>query len=188
MNRYKAKICIPPNVKFVGTINNDATTQELSPKVVDRSIFLRIRKMNEETVNKSKGKRFVPYTAMIKYANEDRVLQRTDEVVKKILNEMDKNGIIEHVHISRRFKNTVRGILGFVYYLNGGDTFTEKDRTVVNDLIISGMILPKIMIDISKQNGTLSENLRKFVNNYEQSKSVVEEMISENDQVISYWR
>ena len=188
LNRYKAKICIPPNVKFVGTINNDATTQELSPKVVDRSIFLRIRKMNEETDNQSEGKRFVPYTAMIKYFNEVSVLQRTDEVVKELLSEMDQNGISEHVHISRRFYNTVRGILGFIYYLNGGDNFTEKDKTVVNDLIISGLILPKIMIDISKQNTTLPDNLRKFVNNYEQSKSVVEEMISENDQVISYWR
>ena len=31
---------LPPNVRFVGTINNDDTTNELSPKVRDRSIFI----------------------------------------------------------------------------------------------------------------------------------------------------
>lgn len=188
LNRYKPTISIPSNIKFVGTINNDATTQELSPKVIDRSLFLRIRKISEEKENENEEQRIIPYSAMIKYINEDSVLQRTDEVVKKLLNEMDKKGISEHIHISRRFNNTVRGILSFVYYLNGGNDFTEKDQTVVNDLIISGMILPKIMVDISKQNTALTGNLREFVKNYEQSKNIVEEMISENDQIISYWR
>lgn len=31
---------IPPNVHFIGTINNDDTTNELSPKVRDRSMFI----------------------------------------------------------------------------------------------------------------------------------------------------
>ena len=83
LNRYKPMISIPPNVKFVGTINNDATTQELSPKVIDRSLFLRIRKMSEEKENKNEKQIIVPYSSMIKYVNEDRVLHRTDAVVKK---------------------------------------------------------------------------------------------------------
>lgn len=33
----------PPNVRFVGTLNNDDTTAELSPKVRDRSMFIDIR-------------------------------------------------------------------------------------------------------------------------------------------------
>ncbi len=34
---------IPPNVRFVGTMNVDDTTQPLSPKVIDRCIFLEFR-------------------------------------------------------------------------------------------------------------------------------------------------
>ena len=35
---------LPPNVRFIGTINHDDTTNSLSPKVIDRSFFLEITK------------------------------------------------------------------------------------------------------------------------------------------------
>lgn len=44
--KYLLRLCkyhsfvLPPNVHFIGTINNDDTTNELSPKVRDRSIFI----------------------------------------------------------------------------------------------------------------------------------------------------
>lgn len=34
---------LPPNVRFVGTMNNDDTTTILSPKVIDRSFFIEIK-------------------------------------------------------------------------------------------------------------------------------------------------
>lgn len=39
LRRYRTFI-LPPNVRFVGTMNMDDTAQFLSPKVIDRSIFL----------------------------------------------------------------------------------------------------------------------------------------------------
>ena len=39
LRRYRSFI-LPPNVRFVGTMNMDDTAQFLSPKVIDRSIFL----------------------------------------------------------------------------------------------------------------------------------------------------
>lgn len=40
---------IPPNVHFVGTINNDDTTNELSPKVRDRSLFINLSSVSHST-------------------------------------------------------------------------------------------------------------------------------------------
>lgn len=38
---------IPPNVRFVGTINNDDTTSVLSPKVIDRSFYLEMNQSSD---------------------------------------------------------------------------------------------------------------------------------------------
>ncbi len=40
--RYPATVRIPRNVKFIGTLNQDETTLDLSPKVLDRSLVIRV--------------------------------------------------------------------------------------------------------------------------------------------------
>lgn len=40
---------LPPNVHFIGTINNDDTTNELSPKVRDRSMFISLDSVEPST-------------------------------------------------------------------------------------------------------------------------------------------
>lgn len=42
LGRY-SRFCLSPNVRFVGTINSDDTTNTLSPKVIDRSFFIELR-------------------------------------------------------------------------------------------------------------------------------------------------
>lgn len=48
INRYPAKIQIPKNIRFVGTINKDETTKDLSPKVIDRSYIMEIKSYDKE--------------------------------------------------------------------------------------------------------------------------------------------
>ena len=43
LGRYR-RFTLPPNVRFVGTINSDDTTNSLSPKVIDRSFFIELRR------------------------------------------------------------------------------------------------------------------------------------------------
>ncbi|WP_294160080.1 hypothetical protein [uncultured Selenomonas sp.] len=42
LRRYPATFNIPRNIKFVGTLNQDETTVDLSPKVLDRSFVIRL--------------------------------------------------------------------------------------------------------------------------------------------------
>lgn len=44
LQRYTATFSIPPNVQFVGTLNMDESTRELSPKVLDRSFIIEINR------------------------------------------------------------------------------------------------------------------------------------------------
>ena len=49
-NRYTPEFEIPQNVTFVGTLNMDATTNDLSPKVIDRSCIIKVTKDVGETL------------------------------------------------------------------------------------------------------------------------------------------
>lgn len=45
-----AEIVIHPHIKFIGTLNQDATTLDISPKVLDRSYIVRINSRNSENI------------------------------------------------------------------------------------------------------------------------------------------
>lgn len=47
LKRYQSFL-LPPNIRFVGTMNMDDTAQFLSPKVIDRSIFIEFIESNEK--------------------------------------------------------------------------------------------------------------------------------------------
>jgi len=47
LHRYKATFQLPPNVQFIGTLNMDESTRELSPKVLDRSFIIEVGKAEE---------------------------------------------------------------------------------------------------------------------------------------------
>ncbi len=47
--RYRPEFAIPENVTFIGTLNMDATTNDLSPKVIDRSLVIKVTKDEKES-------------------------------------------------------------------------------------------------------------------------------------------
>ena len=48
--RYRSEFVLPKNVTFIGTLNMDATTNDLSPKVIDRSLIIRVTKEAGESL------------------------------------------------------------------------------------------------------------------------------------------
>ncbi len=56
---------LPPNVRFVGTLNMDDTTNMLSPKVIDRSFFIEFKRGDGDSVNEKfqpNDESYYPYT------------------------------------------------------------------------------------------------------------------------------
>ena len=45
---YPSEFVIPSNVRFIGTLNLDATTNAISPKVIDRSYAIELQTMLHE--------------------------------------------------------------------------------------------------------------------------------------------
>lgn len=117
---------LPPNVRFVGTINNDDTTNNLSPKVIDRSIFVEMTNADfSESRKIDELKDFYP-AAFFKI---DKMI-KPDENISDVFK--DENG---------RFKN----------YLSQMYTF-YRERLALHDdnQFISYLILAKILPSISK--------------------------------------
>lgn len=54
MADYPPKFSIPNNVRFVGTLNADATTKTISPKVIDRSALIELETISKETKRREK--------------------------------------------------------------------------------------------------------------------------------------
>ena len=48
MEEYRPIITVPKNVRFVGTLNSDATTKTISPKVTDRSCLIELQTISKE--------------------------------------------------------------------------------------------------------------------------------------------
>lgn len=48
--RYTSEFQLPENVTFIGTLNMDATTNDLSPKVIDRSCIIKVGQDTQEAL------------------------------------------------------------------------------------------------------------------------------------------
>jgi hypothetical protein len=57
---YRHKMKLPRNVAFIGTLNTDETTYDLSPKVIDRSLVVEFSVLNEDVL---RGEVVVPELA-----------------------------------------------------------------------------------------------------------------------------
>ena len=87
LERFPAILEIAENIHFIGTINIDDTTKNLSPKVVDRSFFIRIE-------------------------NNDRINERMNDFLKGVTYNFLKARLNSHLKskLSYRFDNALNNI------------------------------------------------------------------------------
>lgn len=117
--RYPATLVLPDNVQIVGTLNMDATTKELSPKVIDRSFLIDVDVMGERKVDDSK---------ICSELNVDNF-----EFLKAINEEFSSE-------LSKRNENQIKGMLK-----RAADI--KIDEVSLEDIIILGKVLPKISVE-----------------------------------------
>lgn len=179
LNKYKPIIAIPDNVRFIGTINRDATTKDLSPKVIDRSIIINLNssfdtfeqliKLKEET---SSIPPIYISSKEIKPKNGDINLAYNE--FKNIIKIFNDNNI----ELNFRFLKTAASILD----IEG----IEKESLI--DYIIATKVLPKLNLDIDDNSNFINE-LENLINK-KVSEEIYEEMKSfyNNNEILTYWR
>ena len=131
LKRYKSEIIIPENIKFIGTLNQDETTKDISPKVLDRSIVIKLQNnVQKEILAEEKNPKEQTPTKM------DNREAHWKEMISALEN--------HKITVSKRLDNVFKQL---------DPLFKDNDRFF--DAVISTMILPKInfspyQVDIGK--------------------------------------
>ena len=126
---------LPPNVRFVGTINMDETTNEISPKVRDRSIFLTISSENYED---DKEKEINDYYPISYFENGKKDM---DDEIKSQLEEFCKGE-------NKRFRNYIHSM--WAMYCNcKPDDWNDASFKMFRDLIANSKDMHGSTIDLT---------------------------------------
>lgn len=185
IHKYPYEIKIPPNVKFLGTINKDETTKDLSPKVVDRSFIIMLENSKDGIQNQNLLEAIAPnkdYTKKLnlKYSDlnvEARIIEKELEDRVKAL----KGNFIEfNIPLSYRFDKTTN-------QLYAAGCFNNVDELL--DVAISSLILPKINLYIEDSTFTdIIDLLEEVSQGKPITSSVIRWMLKYDDGILTFWR
>lgn len=159
--KYPATFQIPYNIKFFGTLNQDATTLDISPKVIDRSFVIRIEKYdaaNEVTENDS-------YDILNFDSDFEERFNIQDDSFKNIMPYLSNRAIQEIYQCS-----------------------CEGDEKEFYDAIIASCILSKIRFDADTDAEKIAA-LKNLCKDCPYSNEILEKyMTSPDGKEIDYWR
>lgn len=141
--KYPASIKIPSNIVFIGTLNQDATTHDISPKVLDRSFVIRLEDPKEVPSLdmedfQSKPVEYKPLSEFNPKYREDEV----EEYCSEINEELERYGNIDDVFkFSTRVMNVTFANKDFFKWCQVG----EPNEII--DYIYTAMLLPRLRLD-----------------------------------------
>lgn len=184
--KYNHKLTIPKNIRFVGTINKDETTKNLSPKVVDRSFIMEVEKYSEETkkhmienMNEYKEN----YSKVLNLGYEDFKVNKVD-INEEILNELNNiSNIVNkefNISLNNRFYKQVEEIISV-------GMLREEE---ILDSIILTKIIPKINVYIESDNEEKIHKFEEAIKDKPNSMMVFNKMKLgwQDTEVLTFWR
>ena len=171
LKNYPAKFKIPKNVKFFGTLNQDETTLDISPKVLDRSYVIRIEKFFDGDKIPRGIENPLHYKPLENYLPQ----------FNKINFDLSKSDFqnFEAANISRRVTDK---ILDDEKFSAWGAVLTAPK---IYDFIIASCVLPKIRL--SDENYELyAADIEKLCKDL--SREIWQHINSPKDKQADFWR
>ena len=167
---YPAKIKIPQNVKFFGTLNQDETTHDISPKVIDRSYIIRLEKNNLQLENIEGDYSPIYYKKLEEFQPTHEEILNIDDF-EKILNAV--------ANISKRVtKEVVRN--------ENFETWTKiLGVNDIEDFIIASFLLPKIRFDEDEYKEKI-DALKNLCEGYKLSEEILKQI--DDGKEADFWR
>lgn len=184
--KYNHKITIPNNIRFVGTINKDETTKNLSPKVVDRSFIMEVEKYSEEIKNhmvENMDAYKENYNKVLNLDSGDFEVNRRD-IKEEFLNELKQISDIVNqefdISLNNRFYKQVEEITSV-------GMISEEELV---DSIILTKIIPKINIYIESDKEERINRFEDIIKDKPNSKKVFNKMKLgwQDTEVLTFWR
>lgn len=185
---------VPDTLHFVATINNDHTTETLSPRVVDRAFVVtlpRIKRVTHGGDIPEEKIEIIPWEAL---NATFRVPEKVDPVlpgdVQKIYEDVKKHLALEEISVSHRTDLAIRK------YVHVAKDLMVKDEEVNNPPTITAMdfaIAQKILPSIVGSGEEYCEWLEKFRNlctdnNLLRSAQILEDIIRIGNRQMRFYR
>ena len=167
---YPAKIKIPPNVKFFGTLNQDETTHDISPKVIDRSYIIRLEKNNMHLKNLEGDYAPIQYRKLAEYLQTHEEILNVDDFNEKLSVVANiSNRVTKEVLHNENFETWIK-ILG---------------ANDIEDFIITSFLLPKIRFDEDEYINKI-DTLKNLCEGHKLSEEILEQIDDGNE--ADFWR
>lgn len=136
IKKYPHILRIPENVRFVGTINKDETTKNLSPKVIDRSCVINIfghsDKLEKKLLEKTKNNELVKKRIQAdQFTAKEKIFK--EEFLEK-LTLLKNNSVKAGIPLNGRFLKQSKELFGA----------TNWEYEEFLDFLTASKILPKI--------------------------------------------
>lgn len=142
----KGKTLVPPTLRFVATINNDSTTEPLSPRLIDRAAVITLPQLVELDAKRSApaGR---PENAMVAWEDLTevfgaRALGREAGDVRALLEEVDRHAQTLGIRLSPRSRRQVEGYVGAAAALF--DAAQKPAWVDAVDFAVMQKVLPRI--------------------------------------------
>lgn len=160
---YPAKFMIPRNVRFVGTLNMDASVKAISPKVIDRSFVIELRHVtnNQEIIERVRenvvNQKLVIDIQDFFYAdiNNYDLPEDIDELVSDVVNLTNQLDIIPNARLNSRGAKHCKQ---YIFELARCDWSQEEAK----DDLLCTKVLPRIQFN--KNQEEMLERYEKFIN------------------------
>ena len=182
---------VPESLHFMATINNDHTTENLSPRLIDRSWiitlpknknFLTVESIDDEDI------KLISWKTMDDAFNQKGFYNIEDSSVKQRFEQVAKAFENNNINVSHRTYEAV------MKYCNSGidlfeeDTISRSPETIALDYAISQKLLPKIAGYGEEYEAWLLEIADLFEREtYSQSAEIVKDIIAKGNTKMKYY-
>jgi hypothetical protein len=188
-HRIPPRIQIPRSLILAGTLNNDETTQSLSPKVLDRALGVRVPVVPPSLLHRGESSSDDPVFSLDRHfvdAVQRCVGESTAEVERhwSALVQLLDGPRIPSVHVSHRTLDVVRLVPAISKKLG----LAEAD---VLDDVVCLKVLPKIrFFSDDKDSRTATEELRDRAHSgrLPRAREEIDEVLDESDELVQYLR
>lgn len=186
---------IPANLRFLATINNDHTTESLSPRLIDRAWVVRLPKVKSGTAKQihwsDDGIEIVEWDSLMDAFNVDLenvtpISGTAKEVYEIILAKLQE----AKISVSARADAAIRCYWSVAQQIFETDNTYDTDPTIVAlDYAIAQRILPHISGSGKKYGENLSAILKLCnVKNLRHSAAILSEIIQKGEDAMSYYQ
>lgn len=174
---YGNKIKIPKNIRFCGTINKDETTKDLSPKVIDRSIIMEVKKSSNQKIEIDKNAKPLNLSSKCFEVKEnhldDAIIDRLKNIKDIVLKEL-------YIELNNRFDKHIKEI-------RGSEIFEDGEFI---DMILLMKVVPKINTYIEPENYKKVDTIEKTFENNPETLIIYDKMKEywKENEILTFWR